>query len=121
VKLFHVWVGVVDGGMEGFMAYTQDGIMAQIYVAFGQGTGAVRVSQDVCTALHARYHSHIDAALVKDWETQGVQVLERIRAIGRLMAINAGLAGKTNLVGADVDSAARTVERQSGTPFCPPY
>jgi hypothetical protein len=102
------------------MAYTRDGIMAQIYVAFGQGSGAVRVSQDVCTALRDRYYGLIVDAVVQDWETSGVQVLERIRAIGRLMAINAGSAGRTNLVGADVESAARLVEKQSFTPLCPP-
>jgi hypothetical protein len=101
--------------------YTRDGIMAQIYVAFGQGSGAVRVSKDVCTALRKRYYGRIDQGVLKDWETLAIQVLERFRALGRLMALNAGLAGKTNLVGADVDSAARTVERQSSTPFCPPY
>jgi hypothetical protein len=102
------------------MAYTQNGIMAQIYVAFGQGTGGVRVSQDVCTALHARYYDRIDPAAIQGWGTEGVQVLERIRALGRLMAINAGLAGRTNLVAGDVESAAQVVERQSGTPLCPP-
>jgi hypothetical protein len=102
------------------MAYTQNGIMAQIYVAFGQGTGALRVSQDVCAALHDRYYKSIDLALIRDWESLGVQVLERFRAMGRLMAINAGAAGKTALAGADLEGAARTVERESGTPLCPP-
>jgi hypothetical protein len=102
------------------MAYTQNGIMAPMYVAFGQGTGAMRVSQDVCRALHDRYYQAIDAAMIQDWDSIGVQVLERFRAIGRLMAINAGAAGKTRLAGADLESAARIVERESGTPLCPP-
>src|ERR1700730_15699109 len=102
------------------MAYTQNGIMAQIYVAFGQGTGAMRVSQDVCGALHDRYYQSIDQALVRDWEALAVQVLERFRAIGRLMAIKAGAAGKTALASSDFESAARMVEQQSGTPLCPP-
>ena len=102
------------------MAYTQNGIMAQMYVAFGQGTGGVRVSQDVCAALHDRYYQRIDPALIRDWESVSAQVLERFRTLGRLMAINAGAAGKSALAGADVESAARIVERQSGTPLCPP-
>lgn len=102
------------------MAYTKDGVMAQIYVAFGQGTGAVRVSQDACAGLHARYYGLITDQVIQDWDTQGVQVLERFRALGRLMALNAGSAGKTNIAGADLESAARTVEIQSGTPLCPP-
>jgi hypothetical protein len=103
------------------MDYTPDGIMAQIYVAFGQGTGAMRVSQDVCAALRSRYYGRIDDAVVKGWEALAGQVLERFRALGRFMALNAGTAGKTNLAGADVESAARMVERQSNTPLCPPH
>src|SRR4051812_28224672 len=66
---------------EVFMAYTTEGVLSQVYLAFGQGTGAVRVSQDACQALHDRYLPRIDAALVARWETEAVQVLERIRAI----------------------------------------
>jgi hypothetical protein len=103
------------------MAYTREGIMAQIYVAFGQGTGYVRVSQEVCAALRSRYYHRIDKAAIRDWGTLAVQILERFRALGRLMAINAGLAGRTSLAATDVESAARIVERESGTPLCPPY
>jgi len=100
------------------MDYTPDGIMAQVYVAFGQGTGAVRVSQDVCMALRSRYFGTIDDAVVKGWEALAGQVLERFRALGRLMALNAGMAGKTTLAGADVESAALVIERESRTPLC---
>jgi hypothetical protein len=102
------------------MAYTQNGIMAQMYVAFGQGTGGMRVSQDVCTALYDRYYQRIDQALVRDWESVAAQVLERFRTLGRMMAFNAGAAGKSTIAGADLASAAWVVERQSGTPLCPP-
>ena len=102
------------------MDYTRDGIMAQIYVAFGQGTGTMRVSQDVCAVLRKRYYGRIDKTVLKDWETLAMQVLERFRALGRLMALNAVMAGKTNLAGADVESAAQLIERQSKTPLCPP-
>jgi hypothetical protein len=112
--------GLANGGREDAVDYTRDGIMAQIYVAFGQGTGTVRVSQDVCAALQARYYGRIDQGVLEDWETLALQVLERFRALGRLMALNAGLAGKTNLAGADVESAAQLIERQSNTPLCPP-
>jgi hypothetical protein len=100
--------------------YTSDGIMAQIYVAFGQGTGTVRVSQDVCAALRDRYYGRIDDAVLKDWETLAIQVLERFRALGRLMALGAGMAGRTNLAGKDLETAARMVELESNTPLCPP-
>ncbi len=112
--------GLANGGREDAVDYTRDGIMAQIYVAFGQGTGTVRVSQDVCMALRKRYYGRIDQGVLRDWETLAVQVLERFRALGRLMALNAGMAGRTNLAGADVESAAQSIERQSSTPLCPP-
>ena len=112
--------GLANGGREDAVDYTRDGIMAQIYVAFGQGTGTVRVSQDVCAALRKRYYRRIDKAVLKDWETLAMQVLERFRALGRLMALNAVMVGKTNLAGADVESAAQLIERQSKTPLCPP-
>jgi hypothetical protein len=100
------------------MAYTQDGIMAQVYVAFGQGTGPIRVSQDACTALYERYYQQITATVLQNWGTQGVQVLERFRALGRLMAANASAAGKTTIVGADVPAAAGMVEKQSSSDLC---
>jgi hypothetical protein len=92
--------------------------MAQVYVAFGQGTGTLRVSQDVCTALHDRYYERITDAVLKDWDTWAVQVLERFRALGRLMAANASGAGKTTIVGADVEASALAVEKQSTSELC---
>ena len=100
------------------MDYTPDGIMAQVYIAFGQGTGTLRVSQDVCAALRDRYYGRIDDAVLKDWENLAIQVLERFRALGRLMALGAGTAGRTSLAGKDVESAARMVELESKTPLC---
>lgn len=100
------------------MAYTRDGIMAQIYIAFGQGTGPLRVSQDTCSALHARYYDLITDEVVNEWENEAVQVLERIRAIGRLMAVNATSQGRTRIQGSDVVKAAQTVETESDTALC---
>jgi hypothetical protein len=100
------------------MAYTRDGIMAQIYVAFGQGTGAVRVSQDVCVALRDHYQGRITDDVIARWETLAVQVLERFRALGRLMAVNASGAGSTSIAGTDVETSAQIVERQSNTELC---
>ena len=98
--------------------YTQDGIMAQIYVAFGQGTGAVRVSQDVCVALRDHYQGRITDAVIARWEIDAVQVLERFRALGRLMALNASRVGSTSIAGADLETSAQIVERQSNTELC---
>lgn len=100
------------------MVYTKDGIMAQIYVAFGQGTGPIRVSQDVCTGLYNQYYNRIDKQVIAGWDQTAVQALERIRAVGRLMAIEACQQGETALKGSDVPSACQRVERKSDTELC---
>lgn len=102
------------------MAYTKDGIMAQIWVAFGQGTGEIRVSQEACWTLHELYYDHIDDDVLNEWDSAAVQALERIRAIGRLAAAKALLVGATVISVADVTSSADTVQQTSGTPMCPP-
>lgn len=102
------------------MAYTKDGIMAQILVAFGQGTGSLRVSQEAAMELHNRYYPKITDDVIKTrWAAEGVQVLERIRAIGRLVASNTSAAGGTTIAGGGaVNSAAATVELKSQTDLC---
>jgi len=102
------------------MAYTQDGIMAQIWVAFGQGTGSMRVEQEAALELRTLYYDLIDAAIIADWETIAVQILERMRAIGRLAASTATDVGATAITAEDVASSAQTVQQSSGTPQCPP-
>jgi hypothetical protein len=101
------------------MAYTKDGIMAQIYVAFGQGTGSMRVSHDAAVELHNRYYDKITPQVINDWDKEAVQVLERIRAIGRLVAHDAAAAGTTTVAGAGaVNTAAQKVEVVSQTTLC---
>jgi hypothetical protein len=101
--------------------YTQEGIMAQIWVAFGQGTGAVRVSQSATMELYNIYFAAITPEIVSNkWEGDGVQVLERIRTIGRLSALLATERGDTTVSRQDVRTAAETVQKTSDTDFCPP-
>lgn len=102
------------------MAYTQEGIMSQIMVAFGQGTGATRVSQEAALQLRTLYFGAITAELTGLWATEAVQVLERVRAIGRLAAHRAVSAGATAISVENVTSSAKTVKDGSGSPFCPP-
>jgi hypothetical protein len=103
------------------MAYTQEGIMAQIMVAFGQGTGEIRVSQDAAMQLRTIYFAAITAEVVASlWATEAVQVLERIRAIGRLAAQTATAAGATAISVDDVMSSAAAVQATSDTVLCPP-
>ena len=102
------------------MSYTQDGIMAQVYVAFGQGTGAVRVSQEAALELHRWYYNAITSGVVQNWGTTALQVLDRIRAIGSLAALQAIQQGSPTITVTQVYTAAETVQLLSDTPICPP-
>ncbi len=87
-------------------SYTQDGTIAQILVAFGQGTGMTRISQRAVMALHGRYFGHIDkSGILPVWTDHAVQVLERIRTIGKLAALKALERGDTTIGEADVNAA----------------
>lgn len=102
-------------------SYTQQGIMAQIWVAFGQGTGLIRTSQKAALALEARYFDHIaKSGIIGVWGEHALQVLERIRAIGRLAALKATLRGDTTISEGDVNAAIAEVQRESDTSWCPP-
>lgn len=101
--------------------YTQEGIMAQIFVAFGQGAGATRVSHDAAVALRTHYFDWITPQVIGTrWTTDAVQALERVRAIGKLAAFQALQRGDTVISSADVESAAAKVELASNTDLCPP-
>jgi hypothetical protein len=103
------------------MAYTQEGIMAQILVAFGQGTGTIRVSQDAALELRRWYFDAITQTIIDQiWETQAVQLLERARAIGSLAALKATGAGATAIGPLEVYASASTVQETSMTELCPP-
>jgi hypothetical protein len=101
------------------MAHTLDEVMNQVFVAFGQGTGPMRVAHGACRDLRERYTPRVDEAVLARWEDEAVQVLERIRAIGRTAAAEAALAGRTAISAADLRAAALRVEEVSGTPICP--
>lgn len=102
--------------------YTQEGIMAQILVAFGQGTGAIRVSHDAAVALRTLYFEQIlkNNVIDQHWETEAVHVLERIRVLGRMAAAKSLTRGDSAVSADDVTSSAPTVHTTSDTEFCPP-
>ena len=103
------------------MAYTQEGIMAQIWIAFGQGAGAIRVSHDAAMELHRWYYEAITPEIIHErWRTDAVQVLDRMRAIGRLAALKAAGAGSTVITPRDIHESACRVQAVSLTPLCPP-
>jgi hypothetical protein len=101
------------------MAYTKDGIMAQLLVAFGQGTGALQVSQDAALELRRWYYDAITDEIVEKWDYWAPDVLIRMRAIGSLAALKATLAGSTTITARMVYEAAKTVQEMSDTPICP--
>lgn len=100
------------------MPYTREGILAQVCVAFGQGTGEMRVSQEACMALYDRYSKMITDDVLASWGTDAVQALERIRALGRMVAIQTSLAGSTVVSADQVTAAAPQIELQSDTQIC---
>lgn len=103
------------------MAYTQEGIMSQILVAFGQGTGTIRVSQDAALELRRWYFDAITEEIIdEEWETEAGQLLERARAIGSLAALKATEIGNTTISPQDVYDSAATVQEASMTELCPP-
>ncbi len=103
------------------MAYSKEGVMAQISIAFGQGAGAIRISQDAALELRRWYLDAIDDNILNNvWEGQAVNVLERIRAIGALAERKARDRGDTKILPDDVSSAALKVQETSDTDFCPP-
>lgn len=103
------------------MAYTQEGIMAQIWIAFGQGAGAIRVSHDAALELYQWYYDKITPYIVHErWQTDAVQALDRIRAIGRHAAFLAARDGSTVIKPEYVYEAASKVQGLSLTPLCPP-
>ena len=103
------------------MAYTQEGIMAQIWIAFGQGAGAIRVSQEAALELRRWYYEAITPQVVDQrWETDAVHILERIRAIGSLAAQKATSTGATVISPAEVYESASAVQATSLTDLCPP-
>lgn len=102
------------------MAYTSEGIMGQVWVAFGQGTGAMRVEHDAALALRDYYLRFITPTVLQDWDQGKVQALEKLRAVGRMAAVKAATRGDTTINAADVTSSATAVSAVAPTDWCPP-
>lgn len=89
------------------MALTEEGIMAQIWIAFGQGAGAIRVSQEAALELRRWCFDAVTPRVTdEEWETQAVQVLDRFRAIGSLAASKAASAGAPAITPREVSESA---------------
>jgi hypothetical protein len=107
------WVGTERGWTPA------EDILAQMHVAFGQGAGALGVMTEATAALQERYRVIVGADLVGRWEEAGGQLLERVRAVGRLAAHRASEAGHDRISRAVFLGATLTVEAASDCPHCP--
>jgi hypothetical protein len=94
-------------------------ILAQIYVAFGQGTGEIRVAREACLALRAHALPRLEAMAV-NWGTEAVQILERVRVIGRAARQQAVARFDTAVKVQDVEFVVPLVTLVSATPLCIP-
>lgn len=97
---------------------TKEGVMDQLLVAFGQGTGAVQISQDATDTLRQHYWDKITADVLSSWSEEANAVLVRIRTLGSLADQVRVQEGRATVVGMDVTRATDTVELSSGTRFC---
>lgn len=99
--------------------YTPQDVVNQSLVALGQGTGYVRVSSRACrefvrlmTALEEVRELH------KEWGTTAVQLLERMRTIGRVAASLTLDEGRVHINKEDIAIAFRRVQAGSKTDSC---
>ena len=99
--------------------YSEQDVLNQTLVAFGQGTGCVRVSSGACRELVGLMTPIVEARdLTAKWEDIAVQMLERIRTIGRV-AVNLMLdEGRVYIEEKDVAVAFRRVQLGSKTGDC---
>ena len=98
---------------ERFMACTKEEVMAQIAIAFGQGTGAIRVSQEAAEVLRRWSFDATDDILQNDWAREAMNVLERIRAIGAVAGRKARERGDTKILWEDVYDSALAMQATS--------
>ena len=99
--------------------YTQQDVIHQCLVAFGQGTNFMRVSSRACREfVRLMQISESQHAMHRTWGTDAVQLLERVRAIGRLAAALAVDQGTTVIEAEVVQRGFRKVRLVSKTGWC---
>lgn len=109
----------VDANAPKPRPYTPDDVVQQSLVAFGQGTDYMRVNRDAAQGIVDLMRATVERTKVHErWETDAVQILERLRAVGRVAALYATQDGRTVINGEDVSKAAVKVQLASKTNDC---
>lgn len=99
--------------------YLPQDVIHQSLVAFGQGAGCVRVSSRACREF-VGLMSRVEEAgsLHETWGEIGVQMLERMRAVGRIAASLLLEKGRVTIEKEEVAIAFRRVQLGSKTGDC---
>ena len=104
---------------EGQKAYSPQDVINQSLVALGQGTGCIRISSRACrvfvdlmTAVEAKRKLH------EQWEQTAVQMLERMRTVGRVAASLILDEGRVHIEEEEITLAFRRVQGGSKTIDC---
>jgi hypothetical protein len=92
-------------------------ILGQFFVAFGQGTGCVRVKRETIAAIRNHYIGMIET-YSQSWEEDAVQVLERVRTVGRLAALNSLQQGSSAISPEHFLDATGRIQHSSRTRWC---
>ncbi len=90
------------------MAPTEEGIMAQVWIAFGQGAGAIGVSPEAAQELRRWYFDAVTPRVTDE-------VLDRFRAIGSLAASKAASAGAPAITPREIYESASALLENRGT------
>ena len=99
--------------------YTKRDLINQSLVAFGQGTGFMRVSRMSCREFIRIFSPLIDShRMASEWHKTAFQVLERVRTVGRVAALLALEEGRTYIDRKDIEPAMIRVRLASKTDFC---
>ena len=92
-------------------------ILVQLFIAFGQGAGTMRVSRETIAAATRDYVDRIEQH-VDRWESIQVQTLDVARSLGRLSAHLALLDAGDVILPKHYEGASRHSERMAPCPFC---
>ena len=104
---------------EAGQTYTKQDVINQSLVAFGQGTNFMRVSSRALREFVDAAQQLIDMrSMHEHWGEVAVQVLERVRTMGRVAAALAIEDGRTYIDEENVRVAMRKVRMMSKSDWC---